>query len=197
MNAAAEEILSCILKVYNTTKSRELMGESTDFPAHYQDVLELEFNELSDLGLILNQHVYIDGTWDATLTDGGINYFEHKTQETEQVKTKEEKQINIGSIVVNGSNLVLGDVIDSSLLVDNSISRIEKEIGEKGGEEKEELQELLEEVKGLIENMQNSRHIPRNNGLFSKLSNHFEKHGWFYGEVVGLLGSAIMQMLPK
>ena len=107
----------------------------------------------------------------------------------EKAKSEKEKQFNIGSIIANGSNLVLGDVINSALSIDNSTSLIEQE--------KEELRELLEEVKELIENMQDSRHIPKNKGLFSKLSNHLEKHGWFYGEVVGLLGSAVMQMLPK
>jgi hypothetical protein len=32
-------------------------------------------------------------------------------------------------------------------------------------------------------------------GLFTKLSNHLEKHGWFYGEVVGLLGTAVLQVV--
>lgn len=75
------------------------------------------------------------------------------------------------------------------------MSRIEQEIEEKGGAEKAELKELLEDVKELIENMQDSRHIPKNKGLFSRLSNHLEKHGWFYGEVVGLIGAAALQLL--
>ena len=57
------------------------------------------------------------------------------------------------------------------------------------------MKELLEDVKELIENMQDSRHIPKNKGLFSRLSNHLEKHGWFYGEVVGLIGAAALQLL--
>jgi len=43
--------------------------------------------------------------------------------------------------------------------------------------------------------MQDSRHIPKNKGLFSRLSAHLEKHGWFYGEVVGLIGAAALQLL--
>ena len=75
------------------------------------------------------------------------------------------------------------------------MQRIEDEINEKGGEDSEKLKELLDEVKELIENMQESRHIPKNKSLFERLSNHLEKHGWFYGEVVGLIGAAAMQML--
>lgn len=75
------------------------------------------------------------------------------------------------------------------------MQRIEDEINEKGGEDSEKLKELLDEVKELIENMQESRHIPKNKSLFERLSNHLEKHGWFYGEVVGLIGAAAMQLL--
>lgn len=92
---------------------------------------------------------------------------------------------------------MLGDVVNSSLSVDNSIHQIEQEIDEKGGNDAEELHELLDEVKELIENIQESRHIPKNKGLFLKLSNHLEKHGWFYGEVIGLLGAAALQLLQR
>jgi hypothetical protein len=43
--------------------------------------------------------------------------------------------------------------------------------------------------------MQESKHVAKNKGLFAKLSNHLEKHGWFYGEVVGLLGTAVLQLV--
>ena len=66
---------------------------------------------------------------------------------------------------------------------------------EKGGEDKEELHELLDEVKELIENIQSSRAIPKQKKLFEKISNHMEKHGWFYGAVVQLLGTAALGLI--
>lgn len=108
-----------------------------------------------------------------------------------------KSSINIGSIVTTGSNLILGDVVNSNLLIDNSIQKIENEIDQKGGDDSENLKKLLDEVKELIENIQESRHIPKNKSLFERLSNHLEKHGWFYGEVIGLIGTATMQMLQK
>ena len=68
-------------------------------------------------------------------------------------------------------------------------------IDEKGGEDKEELLELLEEVKELLENIQTSRSIPKQKKLFQRISDHVAKHGWFYGAIVQLLGTATMTML--
>ena len=103
--------------------------------------------------------------------------------------------VNIGSIHATGSNIIIGDAVNSTFSVDNSITRIQEQIEEHGGEDKEELNELLEEVKELLENIQESRYIPKDKNLFSKLSDHLEKHGWFYGEVVGLLGGTALKML--
>mgnify|MGYP005767236437 FL=1 len=197
LDPAAEEILQVILSTYDGNPGRNVQGNYDIIPDAYAISLPLEFEKLNMYGMISNPRVWIGGMWETTLTPQGVTYFEDKERAMEKAKSEKEKQFNIGSIIANGSNLVLGDVINSALSIDNSTSRIEQEIEEKGGEEKEELRELLEEVKELIENMQDSRHIPKNKGLFSKLSNHLEKHGWFYGEVVGLLGSAVMQMLPK
>jgi hypothetical protein len=68
-------------------------------------------------------------------------------------------------------------------------------IDEHGGEDKAELSELLEEVKELMENMQASRNIPKQKKLFQRLNDHIVRHGWFYGAVVQLLGTATMTML--
>lgn len=68
-------------------------------------------------------------------------------------------------------------------------------IDEKGGEDAEELHDLLEEVKELIENMQTSRSVPKQKKLFQRISDHMAKHGWFYGAVIQLLGTAALTML--
>lgn len=197
MDTASEEILKILLSAYDGNSGRKVNSKPDMIPDAYADSLPLEFEKLSMYGMVFNPRVWVRNVWEVTLTPQGVTYFEDKERAMEKAKSEKANQLNIGSIVANGSNLVLGDVINSTLSIDDFTSRIEQEIEEKGEEEKEELRETLEEVKELIENMQDSRHIPKNKGLFSKLSNHLEKHGWFYGEIVGLLGSAVMQMLPK
>lgn len=106
-------------------------------------------------------------------------------------KHEKERQQSI----INYGNLVFGNVSCSTLTVDNSIHRIEQAIEERGGEDKAELYELLDDVKELIENIQSSRSIPKQKRLIEKISNHLEKHGWFYGAVVQLLGTAVLASL--
>lgn len=195
MDPSSEEILRCILSAYDGNENREVRGNDTIIPTAYQSSLSLEFEKLKMYGILTSVCVYISAVWEVTIAPQGLTYFEDKIQAEEKEKIMQKSSINIGSIVATGSNLILGDAVNSNLSIDNSMQRIEDEINEKGGEDSEKLKELLDEVKELIENMQESRHIPKNKSLFGRLSNHLEKHGWFYGEVVGLIGAAAMQML--
>ena len=90
---------------------------------------------------------------------------------------------------------MFGNVSDSMLTVDNSIHKIEQAIEENGGTDKEELYKILNDVKELIENIQTSRTIPKQKKLFARISDHMEKHGWFYGAIVQLLGTAAINLL--
>ena len=192
MDPSSEEILRCILSAYDGNENREVRGNDTIIPTAYQSSLSLEFEKLKMYGILTSVCVYISAVWEVTIAPQGLTYFEDKIQAEEKERIMQKSSINIGSIVATGSNLILGDAVNSNLSIDNSMQRIEDEINEKGGEDSEKLKELLDEVKELIENMQESRHIPKNKSLFERLSNHLEKHGWFYGEVVGLIGAAAM-----
>lgn len=194
MDAAAEELLGILLKNYDGNEEKQVRGNYDCIPKAYHTSLSLEFEKLSMYGVISAPHVWIGAMWDATLTPQGITYFEDKKKAQEK-EVPMSPSINIGSITATGSNFVIGDVINSTFSINNSVTRLEQEIEEKGGEDKEELKEILEEVKELIENMQDSRHIPKNKGLFARLSGHLGKHSWFYGEVVGLIGAAALQLL--
>jgi len=122
-----------------------------------------------------------------------FSYFEDKEAALErQRRNQEESKMQS---FVNYGNIVFGDVTGSTLSVDNSIHEIERAIDEHGGDDKDELHELLDEVKELIENIQTSRSIPKQKKLYQKLSDHMAKHGWFYGAVVQLLGTAALGML--
>lgn len=195
MDKASEEILKCVLSAYDNNEERNVRGNDAVIPSAYHTTLNLEFEKLKLYGMISQYCVWISALWELNLTPQGITYFEDKAKALQKEESMKKTSISIGSIVANGSNLVLGNVINSALSIDNSVQRIENEIAEKGGDDSEELREILDEVKELIENMQESRHIPKNKGLFSRISQHLEKHGWFYGEIVGLIGAAAMNML--
>ena len=190
MDKTAEEMLKCLLECSGRKDSR--VNFSNDiFPSYVQMSVGLELEKLIQYGMI-------GGLW--AFENGGVldllppafSYFEDKQAALDrQDKREKERQQSI----INYGNLVFGNVSGSTLTVDNSIHPIEQAIDEKGGEDKEKLHELLDEVKELIENIQSSRAIPKQKKLFEKISNHMEKHGWFYGAVVQLLGTATLGML--
>ena len=192
MDESSEEILHAILRLYDGNATRQVRGKYQEFPEGYHDSLGLEFEKLCQYGMVTGQMVWLGGIWELNLTPKSLTYFENKERALEAEKIKQQAQT---SIFAPGSNIVFGNVTDSTLSIDNSITQIEKMIDEKGGEDAAELKALLSEVQELLENMKESRHVPRNSSLFTRLSDHFAKHGWFYGSVIGLLGTAAMQLI--
>lgn len=197
MDASSEEVLKAILSIYKDNPARSVRGNYDVIPEPYKNCLKLEFDKLELYGVITNSCVWTGAMWEATLTPQGLTYFEDIKKAREKEEASKQSIISIGNLIANSSNVVLGNAIGSTFSVDNSISQIEKDIEEKGGENKEELRSLLDETKELIENIENSRCIPKNKGLITRLSKHLEKHSWFYGEIVGAIGSAVVQLLGK
>ena len=193
MDDASEEVFKMILSVYEPNDERFVSGNYEIIPVAYHDSLSVEFEKLRLYGVISSPCVWINAMWEATITPQGITYFENKEQALKRHE-EEQKQMSVGNIT-NYGNIVFGNVSNSTLSVDNSIHKIERMIDENGGEDAEELRDLLNEVKELIENMQASRSIPKQKKLFQRLNDHVVRHGWFYGAVVQLLGTAAMTML--
>lgn len=193
MDDAAEEIFKILLSAYQQNDKRAVRGNYDIIPAAYHNSLSLEFEKLSLYGVISSPCVWSGAMWEATVTPQGSIYFDNKKQAIKRHE-EEQKQMSFGNIT-NYGNMVFGNVSGSTLTVDNSIHEIERMIDENGGEDAEELHELLEEVKELVDNMQSSRAIPKQKKLFQRISGHLEKHGWFYGAVVQLLGTAALNML--
>lgn len=137
-----------------------------------------------------------DTIYYAELTQAGRSYFKRQKEYNERIEKMSSKNI-YNSINATGSNVFMGDVVNSTISIDSSVTNIEKQIEEQchSEEEKAELRELLKEAKEIVENMQESRHIDKRSGFFRKLTAHFDKHGWFYAQIVGLLGNTALNLL--
>ncbi len=73
----------------------------------------------------------------------------------------------------------------STLNIDNTISQMEQKINEECKTEDE------------IESIKESRHIEKRKSFMERMSAHLEKHEWFYGAIIGLLGQAMLTMLSR
>ena len=194
MDATAEEVLKCLLNCERSNENR--VSYSNDiFPTYVQTSIDLEMEKQLQYGMITGLRPYgASGGW-LNLLPQALTYFEDKKNAIERQKEKEKMSTGNINNYNNYGNMVFGNVSDSTLSVDNSIHQIEKDIEEHGGADKEVLKELLDDVKELIENIESSRSIPKQKKLHERLNEHIVKHGWFYGAVVQLLGTAVMNSL--
>ena len=191
MDQTAEIVLECLLKCVKNSESHITFFDEI-FPEYVQMSIGLECEKLLQYGMVSGVVRYIGGGM-LDLLPPAFAYFENKLAAYDKQKEREGK--DKAQSIINYGNLVFGNVSDSTLTVDNSIHKIEQAIEENGGEEKEVLYEILNDVKELIENIQISRTIPKQKKLFERISDHMEKHGWFYGAVVQLLGTAALGMI--
>lgn len=122
-------------------------------------------------------------------------YEKIKAEREAILKMSSAQVFNIGTFNAQGANVVFGDVVNSSLYINNSVNKIKEMIEEKGGEDKVELLSILSEVKEIAEQMASSGAIKEKHSLKERISKHLEKHGWFYGEIVGLLGTVAITVL--
>lgn len=167
----------------------------------FEGISHKQDEELRSLIRELCEGGYINVKWAdgvpyyVTINNSARTYNEQLAEYEEEKRMRNSKMPNIINYGDNYGNQIFGNVSDSTLSVDNSVDKIERAIDERGGEDKEELHELLDEVKELIENIEVSRSIPKQKRLYQKISDHMEKHGWFYGAVVQLLGTVAMNLL--
>lgn len=193
MDATAEAVLQCLLQC-EKGQGNQINFHKDILPEYVQSSTELELEKLIQYGMIGGLRSWVTGSM-LNILPPAFSYFEEKENAMRhQKKHLEGSQMQS---IVNYGNLVFGNVSGSTLSVDNSINEIERAIDEKGGEDKGELHDLLDEVKELIDNMKSSHSIPKQKRLYQKISNHMEKHGWFYGAVVRLLGTATLTMIGE
>lgn len=192
LDATAEEILRCLLEKCEVRNGSQRNYSNDDFPEYVKHSVSLEMEKLVQYGMI---SIVVD--WDSggivMLLPQALSYFTDKEAALKRQEEKREAK-QFGSII-NYGNFVMGDATNSTFSIDNSVHRIEHEIEQKAGDDKAELLALLDEVKELMENMESSRSIPKQKGLFQRLTSHLATHGWFYAEVVALLGQQAITML--
>lgn len=128
-----------------------------------------------------------------SLTNPGRTYFEREAKYLKRMESNKNNIYNFGDISIDRGNFVAGDVINSVLNVDSHITQIEKDIAEKAeNNDKEKLKEILEEAKEIMENINSNGVIEKRKGFFKKLTEHATKYGWFYAEIVNLIGTAVL-----
>lgn len=193
LDKSSEIVLEALLKISEKYNSLDFQAEYEELPEGYVNGITQIFETLNVYGLLFRHIEFMGGSFHVTLSPQAKNYFKDKEESLR--KEQERRMAQNINITATGSNINFGSIINSTLSAENIISNLKKEIEEKGGEDKEELKELFEEVKELCEGIQVNNSLPKRKKLMEKLSNHMAKHGWFYGEIVGLIGSTAISAM--
>lgn len=129
-----------------------------------------------------------DTILEAKLTNNGKTFFEREKE------FKEEMKNNSTYINAQNSNIFMGNIVNSSISINSTIDTIRNNIETRcvDEEEKRELMDLLEEAKEILENYDESKHIPKRKSFFKKLLDHLDRHGWFYAEIINLFGQFVL-----
>lgn len=87
------------------------------------------------------------------------------------------RQMSGDTYNINNSGILnMGNIENLNINIDNSIHEIEKKIEDNGNEDKEELKEILQEVKDYLDNIKETKILGKNGALFKRISNHLAKH---------------------
>lgn len=190
----ADNEKNLLKEIIETEKNRgsisELLANKIDLDE--KDIVRSIIGSLRKNGL-LNVSWASDTVYNASLTNPGRTYFEREEKYLKRMESNKSNIYNFGDISIDRGNFVAGDVVNSVLNVDSHITQIEKDIEEKtDDDDKENLKKILEDAKEIMENIKNNGVIEKRKGFFKKLTEHANRYGWFYAEIVNLIGTAVL-----
>lgn len=191
LNDTEKELLKLILE--SNHDGYTYSGTIEKFPEYIKNQIKKLFAILEECGYAAKTYCWVDGGWQVILTPLGVNYFD---EEDKYKKMNEKSNINIQNFNANGSNINFGTVYDSNFNIDSTFQRLEETIEEKAkDEDKEELMNIIQEVKDYIDNINESKVISKNTGLFKRIGKHIQNYQWFYQTVVTVIGNSIMKIM--
>lgn len=187
-----KKLLKKIVELKSNNDITEYLANLVDNDDENEDNRKM-IETLKSNGLI-NIQWADDTVCNAELTHSGKTFFERK----EKYNQRMNKFSNISyNIQANNSEMFFGNIINSNIDIKKETKDIEEQIDKKceSDVEKIELKELLEEAQEIIENINDTNKIEKRKNFFNKLVEHFDKHGWFYGEIVNLFGTFLLNKI--
>lgn len=193
MDETSEEILRCLLKKADGSQNTLSYGYD-EFPKNLQNtVLDLELEKLTLAGMISVVTQTMGGVIVNVLAPA-FKYFENKEQAL--LKQKEDRShVAIRDIYNNGGNVFRGNIINSDISIDNTISNLEQAIDENGEVSRDELMKFLDEIKELLENVTKSRSIPKDTKLHEKILRVCQENAWITAPLVQAFTSVFLKLL--
>ena len=159
------------------------------------------------LGVKLKGHI-IRGGWfegrlrGVVLTRDGQEYF---ADEQKHLGIMQAEKYKWSASQLDGAqaddepeqSFIIDDALDAQFNIERPILRINERIEIDGGDEKNELLELLSEVKEMLIDINDTRRLPHRKSFANDLRKQKKKHYWFYVAIISLIGQAGLSLIGK
>lgn len=171
-----EVILNSLLKLRDKLGTNKITGSFEDFPVKYQICYKEILDRLEAKKFIKDFSDFGAENFVLTLEPSSLENFVEKATSKSTFTTTSEQYITENNI-------------------EKRITAIEKIIEKRGGEEKEDLKALMEEVREVCENLQNHPTLQPRRSLIKRIIEINKNHPWVYSEVVKIFGVTMIKIM--
>jgi len=95
----------------------------------------------------------------------------------------------------DGSSFFLTKICDMSFTIQNAVDEIKKLIDEHGGDKKAEMHLVLEDVTEIIDEIRQTRRIPKRKRFYVEVLAYSQDYGWFCSAIISLIGRSGLTIL--
>ena len=95
----------------------------------------------------------------------------------------------------DGSSFFLTKICNMSFTIENAVDEIKKLIDDHGGDKKAQMHLVLEDSKEIIEEIRQTRRLPKRKRFFVEVLTYSQDYGWFCSAIISLIGRAGLTML--
>ena len=176
-----EVILNSLLKLREKLGTNKVTGSYEDFPVKYQICYKEILDRLEQKKFIKDFTDFQGENFTLTLQPSSLESF--------------IKKRNGGNVPTNPSSENTKDQYLVEHNIEKRITAIEKIIEKRGGEDKEALKSLMEEVRELCENLQDNPTLQPRKTLIKRIIEINKAHPWVYSEVVKIFGVTMIQIM--
>ena len=180
-----EVILNSLLKLRDKIGSNKITGSFEDFPVKFQICYKEILERLEAKNIIKDFSDFHGENFVLTLQPSSLDLI---------IKNAASKAVP-PTPVTESRTTSSSESLPSDSNIEKRISAIEKIIDDKGGEDKEALKNLMEEIRELCENLSSHPTIQPRKTLIKRLVELNKYHPWVYGEAVKIFGVTMIEIL--
>lgn len=210
LNYDEEEVLKILLKLYKEQNARDISGSFKNFPVKYQIIYKEIITRLESKKFVMNFAEFIAGDFVLTLMPPALSYFSDKQKGGSNLEPVHPDEAGRDEDLPHLEGADAADFMGPNpaekarqtfvvprlgINVSLRLKELEKQAEIIGGENKDDLISVIQDIRKIFENLKTNPVIKPNKALIQKITNLSADFPWIYGELVYILGTLMMRIL--